>query len=59
MMHKIFIVEDDTVIASAIAEHLKNWGCSVRCAADFQNILAEFADYSPLPCAPGYFPAIF
>ncbi|HIS46490.1 MAG TPA: response regulator transcription factor [Candidatus Scybalocola faecigallinarum] len=46
-MHKIFIVEDDTVIASAIAEQLKTWGCGVRCASDFQNILAEFADYSP------------
>ena len=46
-MHKIFIVEDDTVIACAIAEQLKTWGCGVRCASDFQNILTEFADYSP------------
>ena len=46
-MHKIFIVEDDTVIASAIAEHLKTWGCEARTAEDLQNVLAEFAQYAP------------
>ena len=46
-MHKIFIVEDDTVIASAIAKHLKTWGCETRCADDLQNVLAEFAEYAP------------
>ena len=46
-MHKIFIVEDDTVIASAIAKHLKTWVCETRCADDLQNVLAEFAEYAP------------
>lgn len=46
-MHKIFIVEDDTVIAAAIAKHLKTWGCETRCADDLQNVLAEFAEYAP------------
>ena len=46
-MHKIFIVEDDMVIASAIAGHLKSWGCDTRCASDLQNVLSEFAEYSP------------
>lgn len=46
-MHKIFIVEDDTVIASAIAGHLNTWGCETRCTNDFQNILSEFAEYAP------------
>ena len=46
-MHKIFIVEDDRVIADAIANQLKNWGCETRCAADFENILSDFADFSP------------
>ena len=46
-MHKIFIVEDDAVIASAIAAHLKNWGCDTQCAQNFEDILSEFAKYSP------------
>ena len=29
-MHKIFVVEDDLVIASAIKKHLENWGCTLR-----------------------------
>lgn len=46
-MYKIFIIEDDTIIASAIAGHLKNWGCETRCACDMQNVLSEFAKYNP------------
>lgn len=46
-MHKIFVVEDDTVIASAIANHLKSWGCETRCAANFQNVLTDFVEFAP------------
>ena len=45
-MHKIFIVEDDTVIASAIAKHLKTWGCETRCADDLQNVLAASDNFN-------------
>ena len=46
-MYRIFIVEDDAVIASAMAEHLGAWGFSLRYAADFHDILGEFTDFDP------------
>jgi two-component system response regulator protein BraR/BceR len=46
-MHKILIVEDDSVIAGAIKSHIETWGCAARCVSDFQNVLAEFAAYDP------------
>ena len=44
---KIFIVEDDGVIASAVAEHVAAWGYEVRRTVDFRNVLGEFADFDP------------
>lgn len=46
-MYKIFIVEDDQVIAAAMAEHLKSWGWDARCAVNFGDVLAEFAAFGP------------
>ncbi|WP_101698574.1 response regulator transcription factor [Clostridium minihomine] len=46
-MYKILIVEDDAVIASSIERHIATWGCEVKCATNFQNILAEFAEFQP------------
>lgn len=46
-MYRIFIVEDDAVIASAVEGHLRSWGWDSRCAGDFGNILAEFAAFDP------------
>lgn len=46
-MYRIFIVEDDSVIASAVAGHLKSWGWDVRCAENFDSVLTEFASYAP------------
>ena len=46
-MYRIFIVEDDAVIASAVEGHLRSWGWDARCAGDFGNILAEFAAFDP------------
>lgn len=46
-MHKIFIVEDDGVIAASIKTHIETWGCEARCASDFKNVLHEFIEYSP------------
>ena len=44
---KVFIVEDDQVIAAAVAEQLAAWGYEVRRAGDLRNVLGEFADFDP------------
>lgn len=46
-MHKIFIVEDDLVIANAIKKHIETWGCSCACAEDFADVMGEFRRFSP------------
>lgn len=46
-MYRIFIVEDDAVIARAVAEHLRGWGCAVECAADFRDVLTELTAFQP------------
>ncbi|MGI5985818.1 MAG: response regulator, partial [Oscillospiraceae bacterium] len=46
-MHRIFIVEDDTVIAESIRRHISAWGCEVLCADNFENVLSEFVDFDP------------
>ena len=47
IIHRIFIVEDDAVIAEAIRRHISAWGCSARCAVNFENVISEFADFDP------------
>ena len=47
METKIYLVEDDAVIAGAVARHLENWGCRVKTAEDFSNILGEFQAFDP------------
>ena len=44
---KIFIVEDDAVIAGAIARHISAWGCETRVVEDFKNVTGEFASFDP------------
>ncbi len=44
---KIFLVEDDAVIAAAIKRSIEAWGCECRIVVDFQNVLQEFAAYDP------------
>ena len=46
-MYKIFIVEDDSGIASAVAAQVESWGMEACCARDFRNITGEFASCSP------------
>ena len=46
-MHRIFIIEDDAVIAEAVKRHIGAWGCEARCAINFENVLSEFVDYDP------------
>lgn len=60
---KIFIVEDDAVIAGAVAKHIGAWGCETRIVSDFKNVIGEFAAYDPqlvlldigLPFYNGYY----
>lgn len=46
-MYKIFVVEDDAVIAEAIKKHISAWGVSVQCAKNFDQVLSEFAAFDP------------
>lgn len=36
-MNKVFIVEDDAVIARAVAAHLTTWQMQVQCAGNFEK----------------------
>lgn len=46
-MYKIFIVEDDEIIAGVVCRHLESWGYQVSCAKKFDSVLAEFAAFAP------------
>ena len=46
-MYRIFIVEDDPVIAGAMQRHLEGWGYQVACARRFDAVLAEFVEFGP------------
>lgn len=46
-MYKIYIVEDDIVIASLMKKHLENWGFNVKTASEFHNIIGEFTEFDP------------
>lgn len=46
-MYRIFIVEDDEIIASQVKKHLESWGYQVDCASDFSQVLAEFIRRDP------------
>ena len=62
-MYKIFIVENDAGIASAVARQAEAWGLEAKCVQDFQNVLTEFLAYQPhlvlldigLPFFNGYY----
>ena len=46
-MYRLYIVEDDSGIAEAVAERARSWGMDVRAAENFSDIMSEFARYSP------------
>lgn len=46
-MNRIFIVEDDPVIAGAMAKHIVLWGNQVRIAEQLQDIMPEFQQFQP------------
>lgn len=46
-MYKIFMVEDDEIIARSIREHLQAWNYDVCCVEDFSNVVVEFVRFDP------------
>ena len=46
-MYKIFLVEDDEVIASRLAAYMISWGLEVRRAEDFARVMEEFRAFDP------------
>ncbi len=46
-MYRILITEDDPTIASFMKKHLENWGYSVKCTENFNNVLNEFTAFDP------------
>ncbi len=61
--YRIFIVEDDAVIAGEVSGYLVRWGYEAVCAQNFREVLTEFAEYRPhlvlldigLPFYNGYY----
>jgi len=47
MPYKVFIVEDDTGIATGIENCLSKWDMTVKTAVDFKNVLEEFSEFAP------------
>ena len=46
-MYRIYLVEDDRVIAKTIADKLTAWNFTVKCTQDFSSILGELWNSSP------------
>lgn len=46
-LYRIFIVEDDGVIAGAVERHLESWGYQVARARKFDAVLEEFTEFDP------------
>ena len=62
-MYRIFLVEDDPIIAKTVKEYLERWSFQVTLAEDFSQVLAEFGRCDPhlvlldisLPFYSGYY----
>lgn len=46
-MAKIFIAEDDPIIAEGIKNYIEPFGNTVKIACDFKNIVTEFNEFAP------------
>ena len=46
-MYRIYLVEDDEMIAGLMKKHLESWGYQVDLVKDFTNVLGEFAKLNP------------
>ena len=47
MNNRILVVEDDDVIAGAVVKHISSWGCEVRRATNYADIMADFSAFEP------------
>lgn len=62
-MYKVYVVEDDEIIARTVKKHLQGWDYEVRCAENFSDIMKEFTEFDPhivlmdvkLPFYNGYY----
>lgn len=46
-MYRLLIIEDDKGIAEAIKNQAELWDLQVKCAENFRNVMAEFAEFDP------------
>lgn len=46
-MYRIYLVEDDEMIAGLMKKHLESWGYQVETVKDFMNVIGEFAKIDP------------
>ena len=46
-MYKIFVIEDDAVIAGAVVEYIASWGWEARKAEDLTRVMEEFTAFAP------------
>lgn len=46
-MYRIFVVEDDTIIAGEMKKHLEKWGYEVETASDFSDVMKQFVSFDP------------
>lgn len=46
-MYRIWIVEDDDVIAASVAAHLEAWGMETARPRDLRRVLDEFLEWKP------------
>ena len=49
-MYRIFIVEDDPVIVSALCAHMEKWGFECRGAEDFRKVTRNLPPMRPIWC---------
>lgn len=62
-MYKIYMVEDDPIIAKTVKNHLESWDYEVTLVSDFSNVTAEVKECNPhlilmdikLPAYNGYY----
>lgn len=46
-MYRLFIIEDDDGISESVSQQAQTWDLEVKCAVNFRNIMAEFAEFNP------------
>ena len=46
-MYRIFLVEDDPIIARTVKKHLEGWGWQVQAAEDFSDVMGAFRAFDP------------